>query len=102
MKVAELTAAQAAALDPALLQPGQAIAVRFDDLQAVIGPLPGTDAPVPMLVGELRDYKGDPIQTEDVGFNVKDVIRTAPATRRGLWLLLFEMESLAYGWRRAS
>jgi hypothetical protein len=91
VRVAELTYDQAAALDPATLQPGQAITVRFTTSRVgVIGLIPSGWGP-PILCGELR--------SED-GWHWHRTVRVAPATPRGLALVLAALESLAYGWRR--
>lgn len=91
MRVAEVSYDQAAALDPALLKPGTAIAVRFSPTRiGVIGPIPSRFGP-PILCAELR--------TED-GWHWRGTVRVAPATPRGLRLLLHALEGLSLGWRR--
>ena len=100
MRVAELTVDQAAALDPATLQPGQAIAVRFSPTRvSVIGPIPSRFGPN-ILCAELRfRIRIDGVETE---WAWAESPRVAPATNRGLRLLLAAMEGLSVGWRRAS
>jgi hypothetical protein len=93
MRVAEVTYDQAAALDPAL-PPDTAIAVRFGSVRAFVGPLPAADAPVPMLVGELRDVNGL-VLAPDLGSNNVDNIRTAVATCDGLRRLLDQLGRIA-------
>jgi hypothetical protein len=97
MRVAEVTYDQAAALDPALLQPDTAIAVRLGTVRAIIGPLVAHDAPVNLLVGELRCDDDRPLEGRSWGTNVTDIIRTAVATPEGLRGLLDALQGLAEG-----